>query len=181
MRVRLISRRHVMQGAAVGAAHDLQVHAIRTVVATCLYGADINEMAVEMCKLSLWLVSLDRDLPFEPYAVNRALGGFILIDRLTNNTVGAGLINFALRRSQNVHWQAVDVDKSLRARQKGQRACVLWLTGYSGAGKSTIANLVEKKLSFLGRHTYLLDGAVNTDREDYFYPASSTNMKETVS
>ncbi|HTD11447.1 MAG TPA: adenylyl-sulfate kinase, partial [Steroidobacteraceae bacterium] len=92
------------------------------------------------------------------YAVNRALGGFILIDRLTNNTVGAGLINFALRRSQNVHWQAVDVDKALRARQKGQRACVLWLTGLSGAGKSTIANRIEKLLAARGRHTYLLDG-----------------------
>ncbi|HYC09594.1 MAG TPA: adenylyl-sulfate kinase, partial [Steroidobacteraceae bacterium] len=92
------------------------------------------------------------------YTQNRTLGGFILIDRLTNNTVGAGLINFALRRSQNVHWQALDVDKRLRARQKGQKACVLWLTGLSGAGKSTIANLIERKLSAAGRHTYLLDG-----------------------
>jgi bifunctional enzyme CysN/CysC len=103
-------------------------------------------------------MQLDRELVFEPYAVNRALGGFILIDRLTNNTVGAGLINFALRRSQNVHWQAFDVDQQARARQKGQRACVLWLTGLSGAGKSTIANRIEARLTAQGRHTYLLDG-----------------------
>lgn len=89
---------------------------------------------------------------------SRELGGFILIDRITNRTVGAGLIHFALRRSQNVHWQALDVDKQLRARQKSQRACVLWLTGLSGAGKSTIANLIERQLATAGRHTYLLDG-----------------------
>jgi len=112
---------------------------------------ELNDIGV--CELEL-----DRAIAFEPYGENRALGGFILIDRLTNNTVGAGLINFALRRSQNVHWQALDVDKQLRSRQKGQRACVLWLTGLSGAGKSTIANCVEKLLTAAGRHTYLLDG-----------------------
>jgi bifunctional enzyme CysN/CysC len=112
---------------------------------------ELNDIGV--CELEL-----DRAIAFEPYGENRALGGFILIDRLTNNTVGAGLINFALRRSQKVHWQALDVDKQLRSRQKGQRACVLWLTGLSGAGKSTIANCVEKLLTAAGRHTYLLDG-----------------------
>ncbi|HEY8051923.1 MAG TPA: sulfate adenylyltransferase subunit CysN [Steroidobacteraceae bacterium] len=112
---------------------------------------EINEVGV--CELAL-----DRDLPLEPYAVNRALGGFILIDRLTNNTVGAGLIRFALRRSQNLHWQALAIDQQLRSRQKGQRACVLWLTGLSGAGKSTIANAIEQLLTAQGRHTYLLDG-----------------------
>ena len=112
---------------------------------------ELNDIGV--CELEL-----DRPIPFEPYTTNRALGGFILIDRLTNNTAGAGLINFALRRSQNVHWQALDVDKPLRARLKGQRACVLWLTGLSGAGKSTIANRIEKRLAAAGRHTYLLDG-----------------------
>ncbi|HKD53289.1 MAG TPA: sulfate adenylyltransferase subunit CysN [Steroidobacteraceae bacterium] len=112
---------------------------------------ELNDIGV--CELEL-----DRPIPFEPYRENRALGGFILIDRLSNNTVGAGLINFALRRSQNVHWQALDVDKQVRARQKGQKACVLWLTGLSGAGKSTIANLIEKRLTAAGRHTYLLDG-----------------------
>jgi bifunctional enzyme CysN/CysC len=95
---------------------------------------------------------------FEPYSENRDLGGFILIDRLTNNTVGAGLLHFALRRSHNVLWQSFDVDKQVRAESKSQKPCVLWFTGLSGAGKSTIANFVEKKLLSLGYHTYLLDG-----------------------
>jgi bifunctional enzyme CysN/CysC len=113
---------------------------------------------LELNDIGVCEIQLDRDLAFEPYAVNRALGGFILIDRLTNNTVGAGLIHFALRRSQNLHWQALDIDKHARARQKHQRACVLWLTGLSGAGKSTIANHIEQLLTAQGRHTYLLDG-----------------------
>jgi len=113
---------------------------------------------LELNDIGVCEVELDQPIAFEPYADNRALGGFILIDRISNGTVGAGLIHFALRRSQNVHWQALDVDKKLRARQKGQRACVLWLTGLSGAGKSTIANRIEKQLAALGRHTYLLDG-----------------------
>jgi bifunctional enzyme CysN/CysC len=128
--------------------HQINVNTLEHVPAERL---ELNDIGV--CELEL-----DRVIPFEPYRENRALGAFILIDRLTNNTVGAGLINFALRRSQNVHWQAVDVDKQLRARQKGQKACVLWLTGLSGAGKSTIANCVERKLAAAGRHTYLLDG-----------------------
>jgi bifunctional enzyme CysN/CysC len=128
--------------------HKVNVNTLEKVPAERL---ELNDIGV--CELEL-----DRPIPFEPYTENRALGGFILIDRLTNNTVGAGLIGFALRRSQNVHWQALDVDKHLRSRQKGQRACVLWLTGLSGAGKSTIANLIEKRLSAAGHHTYLLDG-----------------------
>jgi len=103
-------------------------------------------------------ISLDQPIAFDPYIENRDTGGFILIDRLTNSTVGAGLVHFALRRSQNIHWQALDVNKAARAGLKGQKPCVLWLTGLSGAGKSTIANLVEKQLLSLGRHTYLLDG-----------------------
>jgi bifunctional enzyme CysN/CysC len=103
-------------------------------------------------------VSLDHAIAFDPYLENRDTGGFILIDRLSNHTVGAGLVHFALRRSQNIHWQAVDIHKDARAGQKGQQPCVLWFTGLSGAGKSTIANLVEKQLFALGRHTYLLDG-----------------------
>ena len=103
-------------------------------------------------------VSLDQPIAFDSYADNRDTGDFILIDRLTNSTVGAGLIHFALRRSQNIHWQALDVNKAVRAQLKGQKSCVLWFTGVSGAGKSTIANLVEKQLHSLGRHTYLLDG-----------------------
>jgi bifunctional enzyme CysN/CysC len=103
-------------------------------------------------------LQLDRNIVYEPYQKSRELGGFILIDPITNATVAAGILNFALRRSQNVHWQALDVNKKARASRNGQRPCALWLTGYSGAGKSTIANLVEKKLSFMGKHTYLLDG-----------------------
>jgi bifunctional enzyme CysN/CysC len=112
---------------------------------------ELNEIAV--CNLSL-----DRLVAFDPYEVNRDLGGFILIDRTSNATVGAGAIRFALRRAHNIHWQALDVDRAARAHIKGQRPAVLWFTGLSGAGKSTIANLVEKKLHSLGRHTVLLDG-----------------------
>jgi bifunctional enzyme CysN/CysC len=111
----------------------------------------LNEIGV--CELEL-----DRAIAFDRYAENRDTGGFILIDRVTNATVGAGLLNFELRRSQNVRWQEVEVDKAAHAQLKGQRPCLLWLTGLSGAGKSTIANLVEKRLHILGRHTYLLDG-----------------------
>jgi bifunctional enzyme CysN/CysC len=112
---------------------------------------ELNEIGV--CNLSL-----DRAVPFDPYAENRDSGGFILIDKLSNDTVGAGLISFALRRADNIHWQALDVNKHARAGLKGQRACVLWFTGLSGSGKSTVANLVEKRLHALGRHTYMLDG-----------------------
>jgi bifunctional enzyme CysN/CysC len=103
-------------------------------------------------------VTTDEPMVFEPYAQSRALGGFILIDKLTNATVAAGMIHFALRRAQNIHWQHVDVSREVHAAQKGQKAAVVWLTGLSGAGKSTIANLVEKKLLARGRHTFLLDG-----------------------
>ncbi|HQT47351.1 MAG TPA: sulfate adenylyltransferase subunit CysN [Acidocella sp.] len=100
----------------------------------------------------------DRPIPFEPYAQNRTLGGFILIDKLTNATVGAGKIHFSLRRAQNVHWQALDIGRETHAGLKNQKPAVLWFTGLSGAGKSTIANLVEKKLVRMNRHTFLLDG-----------------------
>jgi bifunctional enzyme CysN/CysC len=103
-------------------------------------------------------LELDRALAFEPFADNRALGGFTLFDRVTGDAAGLGQIRFALRRSQNVHRQPVDIDRIARARQKSQRPCVLWFTGLSGAGKSTIANLLEMRLHALGRHTYLLDG-----------------------
>jgi bifunctional enzyme CysN/CysC len=103
-------------------------------------------------------IELDRPIAFEPYKKSRELGGFILIDPITNSTVAAGTLTFALRRAQNVHWQALDVNKQARAARNAQRPCTLWLTGYSGAGKSTIANLVEKKLFALGKRTYLLDG-----------------------
>ena len=103
-------------------------------------------------------LALDRQIAFDAYKANRDTGGFILINRMTNNTVGAGMLNFALRRSHNLRMQHVDVDKALRSQLKNQRPAVLWFTGLSGAGKSTIANLVEKKLAAMGRHTYLLDG-----------------------
>ena len=113
---------------------------------------------LELNDIGVCALELSRPVVFEPYTENRDLGGFILIDRISNTTVGAGLLHFALRRSDNVHWQAFDVDKRARADMKGQRPCVIWVTGLSGAGKSTIANLLEKRLHALGRHTYLLDG-----------------------
>ncbi|CAM3058369.1 Multifunctional fusion protein [Sphingomonas antarctica] len=103
-------------------------------------------------------VSTDRPMVFTPYAGDKALGGFILIDKLTNATVGAGLINFALRRATNIQWQPTEVTRERRASLKNQRPAVLWLTGLSGAGKSTIANLVEAKLARMNRHSFLLDG-----------------------
>jgi bifunctional enzyme CysN/CysC len=128
--------------------YKVNVNTLEHVAATKL---DLNDIGV--CGLEL-----AKPVVFEPYTKNRELGGFILIDRLTNSTVGAGLFHFALRRSQNVHWQALDVHKKMRASLKHQKPCVLWFTGLSGAGKSTIANLVEKRLAMMGRHTYLLDG-----------------------
>ncbi|WP_448509734.1 sulfate adenylyltransferase subunit CysN [Immundisolibacter sp.] len=112
---------------------------------------DLNEIGV--CN-----IALDRPVAFDPYEVNRDTGGFILIDRMSNGTVGAGMLHFALRRAHNIHLQHIDVDKGARAAIKGQKPAVLWFTGLSGAGKSTIANLVEKKLLALGHHSYLLDG-----------------------
>jgi len=103
-------------------------------------------------------ITVDRPLVFEPYADSRDLGGFILIDKLTNATVAAGMINFALRRSQNIHWQAIEISRAAHAAQKNQQPKLLWFTGLSGSGKSTIANLVEKKLHALGKHSFLLDG-----------------------
>ena len=128
--------------------HKVNVNTLEHLAAKSL---ELNEIGV--CN-----ISLEQSIAFDPYAENKDTGGFILIDRLTNETVGAGLIHFALRRAQNIHWQAVDVDKKARSSQKSQQSCVLWFTGLSGAGKSTIANLVEKKLFAINRHTYLLDG-----------------------
>ncbi|WP_309645240.1 adenylyl-sulfate kinase, partial [Phenylobacterium sp.] len=124
---------------------------VNTLEHTAAKRLDLNEIGV--CNLSL-----DAPIAFDAYADNHDLGGFILIDRMSNRTVGAGMLHFALRRSQNIHWQALDVDKASRATLKGQRGRVVWLTGLSGSGKSTIANLVEKRLHANGRHTYLLDG-----------------------
>ncbi len=113
---------------------------------------------LELNEVGYCNLSLDEPVAFAPYAQNRALGGFILIDRQTNATVAAGTLDFALRRAGNVHWQHLDVDKAARARIKGQQPKVLWFTGLSGAGKSTVANQVEKRLHAQGVHTFLLDG-----------------------
>lgn len=112
---------------------------------------ELNEVAY--CNLYL-----DQPVPFEAYADNRTLGGFILIDRQSNATVAAGTLEFALRRAGNIHWQHLDVDKTARARIKGQQPRCLWFTGLSGSGKSTIANLVDKRLHAMGYHTFILDG-----------------------
>jgi bifunctional enzyme CysN/CysC len=128
------------------------------------YKVNVNTMEhlaakkLELNEIGVVNLAFDRPVAFDPYTVNHDTGGFILVNRLTNNTVGAGMLHFALRRSHNIHMQHVDVDKIARAASKGQRPGVLWFTGLSGAGKSTIANLVEKKLHAIGRHTYLLDG-----------------------
>jgi bifunctional enzyme CysN/CysC len=118
----------------------------------------LSAKTLELNEIGYCNLSTAQPVAFDPYSENRTTGGFILIDRLTNNTVGAGMINFSLRRAQNVHWQDLDVDKAARAGLKNQKPCVLWFTGLSGSGKSTVANLVERRLLDLGRHTYLLDG-----------------------
>ena len=113
---------------------------------------------LELNAIGLAEITTDRAIVFEPYGESRTLGGFILIDKISNATVAAGMLNFSLRRAQNVHWQALDVTREAHARLKGQSPAVLWFTGLSGSGKSTISNLVEKKLHALGKHTFLLDG-----------------------
>jgi bifunctional enzyme CysN/CysC len=138
----------LVTGSITTPKHKVNVNTLEQLAAKQL---ELNEIGV--CNLSL-----DRPVAFDPYTENRETGGFVLIDKITNDTVGAGLLSFALRRSENIHWQALDVNKHARAGQKGQRACVLWFTGLSGSGKSTIANMVEKRLHALGRHTYILDG-----------------------
>ncbi len=139
----------------------------RTVAATIerpKYKVNVNTLehtaarTLGLNEIGVCNIHLDRPIPFDSYRDNRDTGGFILVDRYTNNTVAAGLLNFALRRADNIHWQAVEVDKQARAAIKHQRPALIWFTGLSGSGKSTIANLVERELHHLGRHTYLLDG-----------------------
>ena len=113
---------------------------------------------LELNEVGVCNFATSQPIVFDPYNENRSTGCFILIDRQTNATIGAGMIDFSLRRAQNVHWQALEVDKAARADQKHQKPCMLWFTGLSGSGKSTVANLVEKRLHDLGRHTYTLDG-----------------------
>jgi bifunctional enzyme CysN/CysC len=128
------------------------------------YQVSVNTMehlattTLDLNAIGIANIHTDRQIPFEPYADNRNLGGFILLDKMSNSTVAAGMIHFALRRAENVHWQATDITREHHAALKNQKPAVLWLTGLSGAGKSTIANLVEKRLARMNRHTFLLDG-----------------------
>ena len=137
---------------------------VSATVAHPKYQVNVNTMehlaakTLDLNAIGIANVTTDRDIPFEAYAENRDLGGFILIDKVTNRTVAAGMINFALRRAQNIHWQAVDISRDDHAAMKNQKPAVLWMTGLSGSGKSTIANIVEKKLARMNRHTFLLDG-----------------------
>jgi bifunctional enzyme CysN/CysC len=125
---------------------------------------DVNNLdhlaasTLELNEIGVCNLSLDRPIPFDPYNQNRETGGFVIIDKLTQNTVGAGLLHFALRRSHNIHWQKVQVDKQARTELNSHQSGVVWFTGLSGSGKSTIANIVESKLHLLGVRTYLLDG-----------------------
>jgi bifunctional enzyme CysN/CysC len=139
----------------------------RTVNATIghpKYRVDVNNLdhlaatTLELNEIGVCNLSLDRPIPFDKYDDNRDTGGFVVIDKLTNVTVGAGLLHFALRRSHNIQWQSVEVDKDARAEHNHHRPAIVWLTGLSGSGKSTIADIVESKLHALGTHTYLLDG-----------------------
>jgi len=120
--------------------------------------SDVPAKTLELNQIGVTTISLDQAITFDPYDANRNLGGFILIDRMSNDTVGLGLIDFALRRASNIHWQAMDVDRDALAEQKGQRPAVLWFTGLSGSGKSTIANALQKRLFALGKHSFSLDG-----------------------
>ena len=150
----------------VGRAYWLKIGAQTVSVTTHepKYTVNINTMehlaakTLELNEIGVAEIVTDRQIVFESYAENRALGGFILIDKMTNATVAAGMLHFSLRRAQNVHWQALDIGRDQHAAMKNQKPAVLWFTGLSGSGKSTIANMVEKKLHRMNRHTFLLDG-----------------------
>jgi len=149
-----------------GRAYHLKIGAqtLSATVAQPKFQINVNTLehvaakTLELNAIGVANITTDRAIPFAPYVENRELGGFILIDKITNATVGAGLIDFALRRSKNIHWQATDIDRQHHAQMKNQKPAVLWMTGLSGSGKSTIANAVEKKLAHMNRHTFLLDG-----------------------
>src|SRR6185312_6633505 len=128
--------------------HKLNVDSLEHQAAKVLALNDIG-----LCNLSF-----DRPLALDPYKTCRDCGSFILIDRMTNLTVGAGMVEFSLRRAANIVWQRLQVDKRRRSEIKGQRPCVLWFTGLSGSGKSTLSNHLEAQLAAMGRHTYILDG-----------------------
>ena len=150
----------------VGRAYwmKLGTQMVSVTVAEPKYEINVNTMqhlaakTLELNSIGVSEITTDKQVVFDPYSENRALGGFILIDKISNRTVGAGMLHFSLRRAQNVHWQAVDITRDDHAAMKNQRPRVLWFTGLSGSGKSTIANEVEKKLAIMNRHTFLLDG-----------------------
>jgi bifunctional enzyme CysN/CysC len=149
-----------------GRAYWLKIgpQTVSATVAQPKYQVNVNTMehlaakSLDLNAIGVANITTDRDIPFTPYSESRDLGGFILIDKMTNRTVGAGLIHFALRRAQNIHWQATDISRTHHASLKNQKPMVLWMTGLSGSGKSTIANIVERKLARMNRHTFLLDG-----------------------
>lgn len=161
-RVLCLSDQHLV----AGRSYLMNLHTCQAVatITTLKHRVDVktgSHLAAKMLTMNdigSVTLSLDRPVPFVPYDRCRRLGSFILIDRLTNETVGAGMIEFSLRRAANIHWQAVDIDKAARARQKLQKPLCLWFTGLPASGKSTIANLVEKRLFAAGGHTYMLDG-----------------------
>lgn len=149
-----------------GRSYYLKVGAqtVSATVAEPKYQVNINTMehtaakTLDLNAIGIANVTTDRPIPFAAYSENRTLGGFILIDKISNATVGAGLVNFALRRAQNIHWQSTDISRNHHANLKNQKPKVIWMTGLSGSGKSTIANAVEMKLARMNRHTFLLDG-----------------------
>ncbi|UOR14291.1 sulfate adenylyltransferase subunit CysN [Qipengyuania aquimaris] len=154
----------------VGRAYWMKIgtQMVSVTVAEPKYEVDVNDPSgdgshlaaktLHLNQIGVAEITTDKRIVFDPYLENRALGGFILIDKITNHTVGAGMLHFSLRRAQNVHWQAVDITRDDHAAMKNQKPRVLWFTGLSGSGKSTIANEVEKKLAIMNRHTFLLDG-----------------------
>jgi bifunctional enzyme CysN/CysC len=150
----------------VGRAYWLKIgtQTVSVTVHQPKYAVNVNTMehiavkTLELNAIGVAEIVTDKPIVFEAYTDNRTLGGFILIDKMTNGTVAAGMLHFSLRRSQNVHWQALDISRDAHAALKNQKPAVLWFTGLSGSGKSTIANLVEKKLHRMNRHTFLLDG-----------------------
>lgn len=149
-----------------GRAYVLKIGAqtVSATVAQPKYQVNVNTLeqtatkTLDLNAIGIANITTDRSIPFAAYAENRELGGFILVDKMTNATVAAGMINFALRRAQNIHWQATDIAREHHSEMKHQKPAVLWMTGLSGSGKSTIANIVEKKLARMNRHTFLLDG-----------------------
>ncbi|WP_370031155.1 sulfate adenylyltransferase subunit CysN [Qipengyuania mesophila] len=150
----------------VGRAYWLKLgtQMVSVTIAHPKFEIDVNTMehlasqTLHLNQIGVCEITTDKRVVFDPYGENRALGGFILIDKITNHTVGAGMLHFSLRRSQNVHWQPTDITRDHHADMKNQTPRVLWFTGLSGSGKSTIANEVEKKLAIMNRHTFLLDG-----------------------